>query len=100
MLVLQTCTDSLYILPDSCNETFPTSSYGTCDVSSTAVQQDVVVEERFIAVNEETPTVIKQREIPEDIAFPNEVSCMCVCVIRHILPVLRNINVVLCLLSV
>jgi len=60
MLVLQSCTDSLHILPGSSSETFPTPSDGTCDVSNTAVQQDVfVVEERFMAVNEEAPTGIK-----------------------------------------
>ena len=89
MLVLQSCTDSLQVLPGSSSETFPTPSDGTCDVSNTAVQQDtVVVEEGFIAVNEEVPVGIKQEEeIPEDISFPdiklehNEVSCVCVCVI-------------------
>jgi len=85
MLVLQSCTDSLHILPGSSSETFPTSSDGTCDVSNTAVQQDVVVvEECSIAVNEEAPTGIKQEEIPEDISFPdiklkpNGVSYVCV----------------------
>jgi len=85
MLVLQSCTDPLHFLPGSSSETFPTSSDGTCDVSNTAVQQDaVVVEECFIAVNEEVPTGIKQEEIPEDIFFPdiktepNEVSYVCV----------------------
>jgi len=87
MLVLQSCTDSLHVLPGSSSETFPTPSDGTCDVNNTAVQQDVVViEECSIAVNEEAPTGIKQEEIPEDISFPNiktepdEVSYMCVCV--------------------
>jgi len=102
MLVLQSCTDSLHVLPGSSSETFPTPSDGTCDVSNTTVQQDVVViEECFIAVNEEAPTGIKQEEIPEDISFPDiktepdEVSYMCVCVcmyvIRHILPVPGNV---------
>ena len=88
MLVLQSCTDSLHILPGSSSETFPTSSDVTCDVSNTAVQRDVVViEEGFIAVNEEAPTGIKQEEIPEDISFPdiklepNEVSYVCVCML-------------------
>jgi hypothetical protein len=88
MLVLQSCTDSLQILPGSSSETFPTSSDGTCDVSNTAVQQDVVVvEERFVAVNEEAPTGIKQEEIAEDIPFPDikaepdEVSYVCVCLL-------------------
>jgi hypothetical protein len=84
MLVLQSCTDSLHILPGSSSETFLSSSDGTCDVSNTAVQQDVVVvEERSISVNKETPTCIKQEEIPEDIFFPeikpepSEVSYVC-----------------------
>jgi hypothetical protein len=88
MLVLQSFTDSLHILPGSSSETFPTTSDGTCDVSNAAVQQDIVViEERSIAVNEEAPTGIKQEEIPEDISFPeikpepDEVSYVWVCLL-------------------
>ena len=87
MLVLQSCTDSLQVLPVSSSETFPTPSDGTRDVSNTAVQKDaVVVEERSMALNEEGPIGIKQEDIPEDIFFshiktePNEVSYVCVCV--------------------
>jgi hypothetical protein len=84
MLVLQSCTDSLQVLPGSSSEAFPTSSDGTCDVSNTAVQQNVVIEEHSIAVNEEAPIGIKQEEIPEVISFPDikaepdEVSYVCV----------------------
>ena len=81
MLVLQSCMDSLQVLPGSSSETFPTSSDGTCDVSNTAVQQNaVVVEEGFMVLNEEAPIGIKQEEIPEDISFldiktePDDVS--------------------------
>ena len=88
MLVLQSCTDSLHILPGSSSETFPTSSDGTCDVSNTAVEGDIVViEESFTAVNKEAPIGIKQEEIPEDIFFhdiktePDEVSYVCVCLL-------------------
>jgi hypothetical protein len=88
MLDLQSCTDSLQVPPGSSNETFPSPFDGTCDVSNTAVQQDVVVvEERFMAVNEEAPTGIKQEEIPENISFPDvkaepdEVSYVCVCLL-------------------
>jgi len=85
MLVLQSCTDSLQVLPGSSSVTFPTPSAAACDVNNTAVQQDiVVVEEGFMAVNEEAPTGIKQEENLEDISFPeikpepNEVSYVCV----------------------
>ena len=86
MLVLQTGTDPLQILPGSSNEIFPTPSDGTCDVSNTAVQQDVVVvEECSIAVNEEMDIGIKQEQIPDNISFPDilaeldEVSYVCAC---------------------
>jgi hypothetical protein len=88
MLFLQICTDSLHILPGSSSERFPSSSDGTCDVSNTAVQQDIVViEEGFVSVNEEAPIGIKQEEIPEDISFPDiktepdEVSYVCMCLL-------------------
>ena len=72
MLVLQSCTVSLQVLSGWSNEMLPTSSDGTCDVSNTAVQQDVVViEDGSIAVNEEAPIGIKQEDIPENIFFPD-----------------------------
>jgi hypothetical protein len=85
MLVLQSCTDPLAILPGSSSETFPTSSDGTCDVSNTAVERDIIViEEHSMAVNKEAPINIKQEEIPEVISYPDiqagpdEVSYLCV----------------------
>jgi hypothetical protein len=85
MFVLQVCTDSLHILPGSSSETFPTSSDGTCDVSNTADEVDVVViEDSFTAINKQVSIGIKQEEIPEDISFPDiksepdEVSYVCV----------------------
>jgi len=87
MLVLQSCTDSLQVLPGSSSETFPAPSDGTFDVSNTAIQQDVfVVEEYSIAVNEQAPIGIKQEEIPEDISFPDikaEPEKVCVCHQTH-----------------
>jgi hypothetical protein len=101
MLVLQSCTDPLHILLDSSNDTFPTSFVGTCDVSNIDVEEDVVViEEGSIAVNKEAPIGIKQEKIPEDIYFPDiksepdDVSCVFVYVIRHILPVSRIVSCV------
>jgi hypothetical protein len=41
MLVLQSCTDPLQVLPHPPSETFPTSSDGTCDVSNVKVEEDL-----------------------------------------------------------
>ena len=41
MLVLQSCTDSLQVLPGSSSETFPKPSDGTCDVSNVNVEEDL-----------------------------------------------------------
>jgi len=88
MLVLQSCTDSLHILPASSGESHATSCDGACNFSNTEVEEDVnVKEECFIAVNEEADIGIKQEEIPEDINFPDikaeldEVSYVCVCLL-------------------
>jgi len=88
MLVLQSCTDPLYILPGSSSETFPTSSDGTYDVGNMKVEVDMdVIEESFIAINKEEDVGIKQGEITKDITFsdinsePDEVSCMCLCIL-------------------
>jgi hypothetical protein len=91
MLVLQSCTDSLHIQPGSSGESHATSSDGACNFSSMEVEEDVdVIEEGFVALNEEADISIKQEEIPEDITFPDIKSepdvvsyvfvCVCVCV--------------------
>jgi hypothetical protein len=96
MLVLQNSTDRLHILPGSSGDLHAASSDGVCNFSNTEVEKDVdVIEEGFIPVNEEAGIRIKEEEIPGDITFPdikaepNEVSyvCVCVSVIRYILPV-------------
>ena len=89
MLVLQSCTDSLRVLPSSSSETFPASYDGTYDVSNIKVEEEVeLVEECFIAIKKEANIGIKQEEIPEDITFPeiksepheaSYVCCMYVC---------------------
>ena len=82
MLVLQSSTDSLHILPGPSGE-----SDGGCNFSNMKVEEDVdEIKEGFIAVNEEVDIDIKQEEIPEDETFPDikvepdEVGCVCVCV--------------------
>jgi hypothetical protein len=94
VLVLQSCTDSLHILPGSFGESDAASSDGGCNFSNTEVEEDVDIKEGgFMAVNEEVNIGIKHEEIPEDInapdikSEPNEVSYVCMSVIRHILPV-------------
>jgi hypothetical protein len=72
MLVLQSCTDPLQVLPGSSSETFPASPDGACNFSNIEVEEDVdVKEESFIAIKEEVDISIKQEEIPEDITFPD-----------------------------
>ena len=84
MLVLQSCTDPLYILPNSSSVTYTTS----CNISNVKVEEDVAVkEEHFIAVKEEVDLGIKQEEFPGDIIFPDiniepdEVSYGCICLL-------------------
>ena len=80
MLVLQSCTDSLHILPGSSGESHATSSDGACNFSNMEVEEDVVVKE-------EANISIKPEEIPEDITFPDiksepeEVCYVCVCLL-------------------
>jgi len=88
MLVLQSCTDSLHILPSLSTEMFPTSSDGTNYASNIEVEEDVVViEEGFISISEEVAVHIKQEEIPGDKNFPgikfepDEVSYLCICLL-------------------
>jgi len=88
MLVLQSNTDSLHILPGPSSEAHATSSNSVCNFNNMEVEEDVVViEEGFIAVNEEGDIGIKQEEFPEDINFPDikaepdEVSYVCVCLL-------------------
>jgi hypothetical protein len=88
MLVLQNCTDSLHILPGLSGESHATSCDGACNFSNIEVEENIdVIEEGFIAVNEEAVLGIKQEEVPEDINFPDiktepdEVSYVCVCLL-------------------
>ena len=85
MLILQSCTDSLHILPGLSSKKYATPSDGVCNSSSIDVEEDVVViEECSTTINKEVDIAIKQEEIHEDITFsgiksePDEVSLMCV----------------------
>jgi hypothetical protein len=86
MLVLQSCSDSLHILPGSSGDTNATSD--VCNFSNIEVEEDIdVIEEVFISINEEVDVGIKQEEIPGNITFPDikpepdEVSYMCICLL-------------------
>jgi hypothetical protein len=87
MLVLQSCTDCLHILPGSSNQTFRTSSEGTCDINIDVEEDIYVMEESLIATNKQEDTGIKQEDISEDITLPDikveqdEVSYVCVCLL-------------------
>ena len=84
MLVLQTCTDPLQVLPGSSIETCAISSDGACDISSIK-DEVIVVEEDFVSISEESDIGIKQEEVPQDITFPDikaepeEVCYGCIC---------------------
>jgi len=87
MLVLQSCSDPLHILPSSSSDTNAPSG-GVCNFSNTDVEEDVdVIEEMFVSLNEEVERGIKQEEIPRDIIFPDikseadEVSYFCLCML-------------------
>jgi len=96
MLVLQSCTGPLHILPSVSSQTNATSD-GVCNFSNIVVEEDVdEIEEVFMSIKEEVDEGIKQEEIPEDITFPDkksepdEVSYICMSVIGHILRVSGN----------
>jgi len=84
MLVLQSCSDPLHILPGSSSETNATSD-GVCSFSS--IDYIDVIEENFVSINEDMDRGIKQEEIPGDINFPEiksepaEVSYICICLL-------------------
>jgi len=93
MLVLQSSTDSLHILPSVSSQTNATSD-GVCNFNNIEVAEDInEIEEVFMSVNEEVDRRIKEEEIPGDIIFPDikpepdVVSCICMSVIGHILRV-------------
>jgi hypothetical protein len=72
MLLLQSCADTLHVLPSSSSESFPAPSDGVRNFSSIEFEEDVDgKEDVFIAKNEEEDIGIKQEDIPEDKNFPD-----------------------------
>ena len=67
MLVLQSCTDSLHILPGLSGEEYGTPSDSACNSRNIGDENVDVIEEGFISINKEVDIGIKQEEIPEDI---------------------------------
>ena len=87
MLVLQSCSDSLRIVPGVSSDTNATSG-GGCDFRNREVEGDIeVIEETFVAIHEEVDKCIKQEEIAGDVTFldtksePDEVSYVCTCLV-------------------
>ena len=60
MFVLQSCTDSLQVLPGSATETFPTSSDGTYEIGNIKVEEDMDMQEEG-EVNVKTEKVIVRK---------------------------------------
>ena len=97
MLVLQSSSDSLHILPSLSSQTNATSD-GVCNFSSIEIARgEDEIEEVFMSKNEDVDRGIKQEEIPEYIIFPDiksepdELSYICMSGIGHILPVCWNL---------
>jgi hypothetical protein len=88
MLLLQSCSDSLHILPGSSSETNATSD-GVCNFSNIEVEEDDVdvIEEDFKVIHEGVDVGIKQEEIlglitlPDIMSEPDEVSYVCICLL-------------------
>jgi len=66
LVVLQSCTDSVQVLPGSSTETFPTSSDGTCHVGHIKVEKDLdMQEEEEVNVKMEKVIVSEEEECIE-----------------------------------
>jgi len=75
MLVLQSCSDPLHIVPGASSETNATSGR-VWNFSNLEFEEDVdATEGVFLPINEEVDRGIKQDEIPE----PEVVSYICIC---------------------
>jgi hypothetical protein len=92
MLVLQSCTDSVQVLPGSSSGTFPVSSDGTYDAGNIKFEEDLGIkleeelnikteniifseEEECIDIKDEDCMYSEEEEETEDIDLKEEVSC-------------------------
>ena len=64
MFVLQSCSDSLHILPSVSRQTNATSD-GVCNFSNIEVEDVDEIEEVFMSINEEVDRGVKQKRIVE-----------------------------------
>jgi hypothetical protein len=64
MLVLQSCTDPLQVLPGSSYGTFPSSSDGTYGIGNTKFEEDIIKEEEKVVVKAE-----KGEDIDEEVCI-------------------------------
>ena len=62
MLVLQSCTDSVQVLPGSSCETFPSSSDGKLDIGNIKFEEDVDMTEEKLNVKAENGIGIEEEE--------------------------------------
>jgi len=62
MLVLQSCTDTLQVLPGSSSVTFPISCDGTCHIGHIKVEEVNVKTEKVIVSEEEECIDIKDKQ--------------------------------------
>ena len=90
MLVLQSCSDPLHILPSLSSQTNAPSD-GVCNFNNIEFEEDVdEIEEVFLSINEEVDRGVKQEEVPGDMIFPDikskpdEVSYICICLLLEI----------------
>jgi len=87
VLVLQSCSDPLHIVPGVSSDTHATSG-GVCKFRIREFEGDVdVIEEIFVAIHDEMDRSIKQEEIAGDIpspeikSEPDDVSYVCICLL-------------------
>ena len=89
MLVLQSCSDPLHIMPGVSSETNATAG-GVCNFSNLEVDEELdVIEGVYLSIKGEVDAGVKEEEIRGDKTFPDikcepdEVSYICICPLLH-----------------